>query len=107
MAKYIGYIGVIITLLSFLIGGVTRFNFITAQAETTKAKVEEVDKKVIELEKEGAKELEKIKDDTKKEVDELKKDNAILDKAVVAQTVKLENIETLLEKIDKKLEKKK
>ena len=106
MAKYIGYIGVIITLLSFLIGGVTWFNSITAQAETTKTKVEEVDKKVTELEKEGAKELEKIKDNTKKEIDENEKVDAqqtiTLEKISVTQQYMIDTLKALTEEIKKK-----
>ena len=94
MAKYIGYVGVIITLLGFLIGGVTKFNSITAQAETTKAKVEEVKVKV-----------EKLEDEGDKEIKDLKTKDAEFDKQIEVAKSQQENIKKEVEEMNKKVDK--
>jgi len=87
-------IGIIITLLSMLIGGVTTFNKIQAKAEEATNKAEAVDKKV-----------DKIDEKKTNEIEAVKKDNQEVEKAVTEQKIQLQYISAMLDKIDKKLEK--
>jgi len=89
-------IQIYIAIGGLIIGLITTFVKLSLSAENTKTKVDKLETKVEETDKEND-----------EKIDDLKKENAELDKAIVAQTVQLKNIESLLDKIDKKLEKKK
>ena len=53
MGKYLGYVSVIVTILTLIIGGVSKFNFIEAKVEKSSEKIVEVEKKISDLDKEN------------------------------------------------------
>ena len=84
------HLGIIITISTLLIGAISSFHVIRIRGEET-------EKKVIRLEEDINDTEEKI-EKTKEEVIEEAKVN-------IAQTVRLENLGLLLQKLDKKLDK--
>ena len=104
---WIKNIQIYIAIGGLAVGLITTFVKLSMSAEATKTKVDELSKDIKEIVKEENEELEKVKEENKKDVAELKEANAELDKAIVTQTIRLENIQQLLMNIDKKLEKKK
>ena len=86
-------LSVIVTLALFLIGIVMGYGQLQAKAENTSKKVEVLEERI-----------DKVDEEKDKELDEIKDENNETQKVMVEQNVKLQYIQSLLEKIDKKLE---
>lgn len=89
MKNLIAYFSAFIFVVSMIFGA----GKLIAESNETKKKVEVIEKKVEKLEDEGS-----------KEIAEIKKENNETQKVVIEQSVKIDYIQKVIEKLDRKLE---